>query len=50
MSNTIHLHRVLHATPARVGGSYEMSFKNFSAAFGGKFLELVPNERPEIPG
>jgi len=48
---------------ARVGGSYKMSFTNFntggSHSFGGKFLELVPNERlrytdrfddPNLPG
>ena len=79
MSSTIHLHRVLRATPervyrafldseaivkwvppngftgkvhhmdARVGGSYKMSFTNFttgkSQSFGGEYLELVPHER-----
>ena len=93
MSSTIHLHRVLRATPervyrafleseamvkwvppngftgkvhhmdARVGGSYRMSFTNFttgkSHSFGGEYLELVPNERirytdkfddPNLPG
>ncbi|MGM0907366.1 MAG: SRPBCC family protein [Pseudomonadota bacterium] len=34
---------------ARVGGTYKMSFTNFSTgsshAFGGEYLELVPNER-----
>ena len=34
---------------ARVGGAYKMSFTNFttgsSHSFGGKYLELVPNER-----
>lgn len=34
---------------AIVGGTYRMSFKNFSTgrnhSFGGKYLELVPNER-----
>ena len=34
---------------ARVGGRYRMSFTNFSSghshAFGGEYLELVPNER-----
>jgi uncharacterized protein YndB with AHSA1/START domain len=47
----------------RVGGSYRMSFRNFttglSHAFGGQFLELVPGERlrytdkfedPNLPG
>ena len=78
-TNTIRLHRVLHAAPekiyrafldpdamakwlppngftgkvheidARVGGSYRMSFTNFttgqSHSFGGTYLELVPHER-----
>jgi uncharacterized protein YndB with AHSA1/START domain len=48
---------------ARVGGTYRMSFTNFNTGtthtFGGKFLELVPNERllytdvfedPNLPG
>jgi len=48
---------------ARVGGSYKMSFTNFSTrsshSFGGRFLELVPNQRirhtdtfddPNLPG
>jgi len=34
---------------ARVGGTYRMSFMNFSTgkshAFGGEYLELVPDER-----
>lgn len=47
----------------RVGGSYRMSFTNFSTghseSFGGKYLELVPTERirytdkfddPSLPG
>ncbi|MGE5466166.1 MAG: SRPBCC family protein [Ignavibacteria bacterium] len=47
----------------RVGGSYRMSFTNFSSgrseSFGGEYLELVPNERirhtdrfddPNLPG
>jgi len=93
MSSTIHLHRVLRATPervyrafldseamvkwvppngftgkvhhmdARVGGSYKMSFTNFttgkSHSFGGEYLELVPHDRirhtdkfddPNLPG
>lgn len=33
----------------KVGGTYKMSFTNFSTgqahSFGGKYLELVPNER-----
>ena len=40
--------RVQHLD-ARVGGSYRMSFTNFttgsSHSFGGEYLELVPNER-----
>jgi uncharacterized protein YndB with AHSA1/START domain len=91
--NTIRLHRVFRAPPARVykafldpdamakwlppngftgkvhhmdakvGGTYKMSFTNFSSghshSFAGKFLELVPNERlrytdqfddPNLPG
>lgn len=39
----------VHNIDARVGGSYKMSFTNFSTgqshAFGGEFLELVPHER-----
>jgi uncharacterized protein YndB with AHSA1/START domain len=53
----------VHHIDAKVGGSYRMSFTNFttgdSHAFGGTFLELVPNERirhtdsfddPNLPG
>ena len=53
----------VHHFDARVGGSYRMSFTNLSTgqshAFGGEFLELVPNERlrhtdafddPNLPG
>ena len=53
----------VHHLEARVGGSYKMSFKNFSSqkshSFGGEYLELVPNERirhtdkfddPNLPG
>src|SRR5687768_13414343 len=48
---------------AKVGGTYKMSFTNFSSgksqSFGGKYLELKPNERivatdvfddPNLPG
>jgi uncharacterized protein YndB with AHSA1/START domain len=39
--------RVHHMEP-RVGGTFQMSFQNFSSgnghSFGGEFLELVPNE------
>ena len=93
MPNTVPLHRVLTAKPAKVyrafiepdatakwlppngftctvhhmdpkpGGSFRMSFRNFttgqSHSFGGQYLELVPNERlrytdtfedPNLPG
>ena len=53
----------VHHIDAKVGGSYKMSFSNFSTghshSFGGKFLELVTNERirhtdefddPNMPG
>jgi len=53
----------VHHIDARVGGTFKMSFTNFSAgkgdSFGGEFLELVPNERirhtdrfdnPNLPG
>ena len=93
MPNTVRLHRVLTAKPAKVyraftepdatakwlpptgftctvhhmdpkpGGSFRMSFRNFttgqSHSFGGQYLELIPNERlrytdtfedPNLPG
>jgi uncharacterized protein YndB with AHSA1/START domain len=53
----------VHQLDAKVGGVYKMSFTNFSSgkshSFGGKYLELVPNERirntdvfddPHLPG
>jgi uncharacterized protein YndB with AHSA1/START domain len=53
----------VHHMDAKVGGTYKMSFTNFSTgksqAFGGKYLELAPNERirytdafedPNLPG
>lgn len=53
----------VHHMEVRVGGSYKMSFTNFttgkSHSFGGKYVELVPNERirytdrfddPGLPG
>jgi uncharacterized protein YndB with AHSA1/START domain len=53
----------VHHLDARVGGGFRMSFSNFttaqSHAFGGEYLELVPNERvcysdrfddPNLPG
>ncbi len=53
----------VHQMDARVGGSYKMSFTNFttgkSHSFGGKYLELKPNELlrytdafddPNLPG
>ncbi|ABM93654.1 SRPBCC family protein [Methylibium petroleiphilum] len=39
----------VHHLEARAGGSFRMSFSNFTSgnshAFGGEYLELVPNER-----
>src|SRR6516162_2993845 len=39
----------VHYIEAKVGGSYKMSFTNFTSgkshSFGGKYLELTPNER-----
>ena len=39
----------VHHLEAKVGGTYKMSFTNFSTghshSFGGEYLELVPNER-----
>ena len=39
----------VHEMDARVGGTYKMSFTNFSTgsshSFGGEFVELVPNEK-----
>ncbi|MGH9443837.1 MAG: SRPBCC family protein [Thermoanaerobaculia bacterium] len=39
----------VHQMDAKVGGTYKMSFTNFSNgqshSFGGKYVELVPNER-----
>ena len=53
----------VHHMDAKVGGTYKMSFTNFttgkSHAFGGEYLELVPHERirytdrfddPDLPG
>jgi uncharacterized protein YndB with AHSA1/START domain len=53
----------VHHLDAKVGGSYKMSFTNFttgqSHAFGGTYVELVPHERirytdkfddPNLPG
>lgn len=53
----------VHHINAEVGGTYKMSFTNFttgdSHSFGGEYLELVPNERirhadkfddPNLPG
>lgn len=39
----------VHHIEAKVGGSFRMSFRNFttgdSHSFGGEYIELVPNER-----
>lgn len=53
----------VHHMDAKVGGTYRMSFRNFttghSDAFSGTYVELVPNERlrytdrfdnPNLPG
>jgi uncharacterized protein YndB with AHSA1/START domain len=53
----------VHSMNAKVGGTYKMSFTNFttgkSHSFGGTYRELVPNERlvytdkfddPNLPG
>jgi len=53
----------VHHMDAKVGGTFRMSFTNFNTgighAFGGEYLELVPNERirytdkfddPNLPG
>jgi uncharacterized protein YndB with AHSA1/START domain len=53
----------VHHMDARVGGTYRMSFTNFSTgnghSFGGEYRELIPNERlvytdrfddPSLPG
>ena len=53
----------VHHIDATVGGTYRMSFTNFTTgrrhSFGGKYLELVPHERirhtdefddPNLPG
>jgi uncharacterized protein YndB with AHSA1/START domain len=54
---------IVHSLDAKVGGSYKMTFINFTTgnghSFGGKFLELKPNEflkytdkfdDPNLPG
>jgi uncharacterized protein YndB with AHSA1/START domain len=53
----------VHTLDAKVGGSYKMSFTNFSTnyshSFGGEYLEIIPNELlkysdqfddPNLPG
>jgi len=53
----------VHHLESAIGGTYRMSFRNFttghSHAFGGEYIELVPNERlrytdrfedPNLPG
>jgi len=53
----------VHHSEAKVGGTYKMSFTNFttgkSHSFGGEYVELVPHERirykdrfddPNLPG
>ena len=53
----------VHHMEAKVGGTYKMSFTNFTTgqghSFGGKYIELTPNQRirytdkfddPNLPG
>ena len=53
----------MHHLEPRVGGTFKMSFRNFTTgnghSFGGEYIELVPNERlrytdkfddPNLPG
>jgi len=53
----------MHHAEAKVGGTYRMSFTNFTTgktqAFGGEYLELLPHQRirwtdkfedPDLPG
>src|SRR5207342_2386621 len=53
----------VHHLEPRVGGTFKMSFRNFTTgnghSFGGEYIELVPNERlrytdkfddPNLPG
>lgn len=53
----------VHQLDAKVGGTYRMTFRNFTTgeghSFGGEYVELVPNERlrytdkfddPNLPG
>lgn len=53
----------IHQMDAKVGGSFKMSFTNFttqkSMSFGGEYLEMIPNEKlrytdqfddPNLPG
>jgi uncharacterized protein YndB with AHSA1/START domain len=53
----------VHHMDVKVGGTYKMSFTNFTTgrahSFGGEYLELIPNERirhtdrfddPSLPG
>jgi uncharacterized protein YndB with AHSA1/START domain len=54
---------IVHQFDAKVGGTFRMSFRNFttgnSHSFGGEYIELVPHERlrytdkfddPNLPG
>jgi uncharacterized protein YndB with AHSA1/START domain len=53
----------VHSIDPKVGGTYKMSFRNFTTnmkhSFGGEYLELIPNEKlrytdkfddPNMPG
>ena len=63
MASAERVHGRVHHLDAKVGGTYKMSFTNFSTgkshSFGGEYLELVPHERirhtdrfddPNLPG
>jgi uncharacterized protein YndB with AHSA1/START domain len=63
MASAGRIHRKGSSPDANVGGTFKMSFTNFSTrkshSFGGEYLELVPHERirytdkfddPNLPG
>jgi uncharacterized protein YndB with AHSA1/START domain len=63
MASAERIHRKGSPYDAKVGGTYKMSFTNFttgkSHSFGGTYLELIPDERmrytdkfgdPNLPG
>lgn len=63
MAPAVRIHLQVEHLDARVGGTFRMSFENFSTgsghSFGGKYLELVPGalirytdqfDDPNLPG